>query len=406
MFDHKEIVWQFINNRRFNTGQFSARSDDFWRSLVMTGTELWLDTGNVEEARLNWSEEIKALTTNNTLLNKEVQKGIYDHLILEASEILRPLSRSERIVEIAFILNAVHGLRLSAELDTKVSVELHTVTTDRFDKIVEYGKRFHAIAPDRFIIKVPWSAAGILGARQLAAEGIPVNFTLGFSARQNYFTAALARPAYLNVFVGRIGSFVSQNGLGSGNGVGEATANATGDAMKEIRFKEAVAVKLIIASIRDVSQLYSLAGAPVFTIPPAIAEEARRAGKLPFTSSFGTPRPLDGYYSESLPYIECFWQIDDEFKAFVDKLSHDIPESPEELERIVRENGFGWLFPRLSEKERSQMRTDGKIPVLANWKKRVDKGEMAPDILMALSGLLSFTTDQTELDSRISGIMS
>jgi len=35
----------------------------FWESLVGTGTELWLDTGDVEEAEANWSSEMAALTT-------------------------------------------------------------------------------------------------------------------------------------------------------------------------------------------------------------------------------------------------------------------------------------------------------------------------------------------------------
>lgn len=58
-----------------------GKNDSFWQSLRDTGTELWLDTGDIEEAEANWSAEMSALTTNNTLLNNEIQKGIYDVFI-------------------------------------------------------------------------------------------------------------------------------------------------------------------------------------------------------------------------------------------------------------------------------------------------------------------------------------
>ena len=52
--------------------------------------------------------------------------------------------------------------------------------------------------------------------RELSAEGLPINHTLGFSARQNYVIARIGRPRYVNVFLGRLGSFVATNELGDG----------------------------------------------------------------------------------------------------------------------------------------------------------------------------------------------
>ncbi|MBN2764675.1 MAG: hypothetical protein JXR41_16395, partial [Bacteroidales bacterium] len=68
-----DFVWANLNEKRVN-----GRTDPFWQALRDTGTELWLDTGDIEEAEANWSGEMSALTTNNTLLNNEIQKGIYD----------------------------------------------------------------------------------------------------------------------------------------------------------------------------------------------------------------------------------------------------------------------------------------------------------------------------------------
>jgi transaldolase len=161
------------------------KTDPFWKGLRGAGTELWLDTGDIDAAAELWTAEFTALTTNNTLLNKEVQKGIYDAVIREAGALLKGMAPDQEVIEIAFILNALHGLRLVHAFGAMVSVELHTATAHDVQAAVAYGRRFARISPDRFIVKVPLTAAGLLATRALRKEGIPVNFTLGFSARQN-----------------------------------------------------------------------------------------------------------------------------------------------------------------------------------------------------------------------------
>ena len=58
--------------------------------------------------------------------------------------------------------------------------------------------------------------------REIVLEGfkprcrVPVNLTLGFSARQNVLTSVFARPTYCNVFLGRLNSVVADHGLGDG----------------------------------------------------------------------------------------------------------------------------------------------------------------------------------------------
>src|SRR6266545_4498520 len=202
-----------------------------WIAMVKAGSALWLDTGDIEAISKVWTREFSALTTNNTLLNKEVQKGIYDDLMPRAARVLReadPEINGDRLVEeIAFILNAVHGLKLVSAFDAYVSVELHTRVALDEEASYQYGKRFHAINPDRFTVKVPLTPEGILAARRLVSDGIRVNFTLGFSARQNQLIAHLARPAYVNVFLGRINSFVADQGLGDGRNIGEKATLAS-----------------------------------------------------------------------------------------------------------------------------------------------------------------------------------
>jgi len=207
------------------TPHFDGLKDTFdskppWRRLRQLGTELWLDTGSIEDSQKLWTQEFSVLTTNNTLLNKEVQSGIYDTLIAEAADLLAGfsgLSPQDKILEIAFILNARHGLRLVEKFDVYVSVEEHTDLADDVDKAVAYAHRYHAICLERFIVKIPYTPAGLLVTRRLSADGVPINHTLGFSARQNFLTARIGRPKFVNVFLGRLNAFTADNGLaGSG----------------------------------------------------------------------------------------------------------------------------------------------------------------------------------------------
>src|SRR5690554_411208 len=111
------------------------RPDPFWQNLRSAGTELWLDTGDIEEAEKIWTPEMTALTTNNTLLNREIQKGIYDDFIKKANAELKSLPPERRIVEIAFILNGRHGLRLVKRFGGMASVELHTALSHDQEEI-------------------------------------------------------------------------------------------------------------------------------------------------------------------------------------------------------------------------------------------------------------------------------
>src|SRR5665648_1241156 len=92
-----DFVWKNLSEKRF-----TGKKDPFWESLRNTGTELWLDTGDIEEAEAIWSTEMSALTTNNTLLNNEIQKGIYDIFISEAKSIVRDLPQEDRVKAVSY----------------------------------------------------------------------------------------------------------------------------------------------------------------------------------------------------------------------------------------------------------------------------------------------------------------
>lgn len=396
----KDYILKGIEEEKVN-----GQADSFWADLHSTGTTLWLDTGDIDEALQVWSGEMEALTTNNTLINKVIQKGIYDNFIPRAQEILDSMPRDRKIMETAFILNARHGLRLTKKFGGKVSVELHTASAHDIDAIVNYGLRYRDICPEKFIIKVPYTAAGLIGARLLKEKGVRINFTLGFSARQNIMAAYISRPDYLNVFLGRIGAYIVDNKIGEGTGAAEKTVIETQKFISDIRSELGTDTRLIAASIRHHNQLDMLAGVDVFTIPPKVAGMGRKELKGNFRSRLGEDYDHGLSFDPSKEAMDKFWKADPGLLKLARELGNKLPGSGQELEDIMRNEGYEDMFPILSTGEKQRISDDGKIPVRSAWLEKINAGKIAPDTLLNLAGLASFTTDQAELDDRIDSII-
>lgn len=401
----KELI---VGGIDLDEGRIQAESDSFWKGLRSAGTELWLDTGDLEDASSIWTAEMTALTTNNTLLNKEVQKGIYDDFVARANSLLTDLPIDDRVREIAFILNARHGLRLVQKFGGMVSVELHTDLADDLEGIVDYGRRFHEISPDHFIVKVPLTATGLLGARKLREEGIRVNFTLEFSARQNALVTLVAKPNYCNVFLGRLNSYVAGNNLGDGNWVGEKSTISSQRIVTKLGRENPEPTKQIAASLRNGEQLQSLAGVNVYTMPTKVARE----GHEKLTGGFSSQ--VDHEYEVTLGsdvraedvHIEKLWDVPESVVALGRSLDSDPPATGRELAERARAMHCGDMFPELSQEDSTYLSSEGKIPKHSRWAERIKNEEVAIDTLLNLAGLASFAADQAELDSRVRGIIS
>ncbi|MBN2213561.1 MAG: transaldolase family protein [Bacteroidales bacterium] len=401
---HRQIVKIVNEDINPDIKRITPSSSAFWKRLRDCGTELWLDTGDIDEASGIWSAEMSGLTTNNTLLNKEIQKGIYDSFIEKASKLLKDLDLNERILEIAFILNARHGVIISKIFGCKVSVELHTDFAHDLKGIVDYGHRFHSVNPGHFIIKVPYTPTGLLGARKLAEAGIPVNFTLGFSARQNLLATLIAKPAYVNVFLGRIGAYFKSNGLGDGMFAGEKT---TLESQKIVKKYGGNHTRQIAASIRSSDQLDLLAGVDVHTIPTAVAGDAVRSlsGKFTPKTAGGYQVTLSDNIDKESVKAEKLWDISDNELKLALSLNNNLPGSGNELAERAMEHRCIDMFPELTDDEKMTISQDGKIPVHSKWADKIAKGSIAIDTLLNLAGLASFTDDQSALDKRIEGII-
>jgi transaldolase len=410
-------VHEFV--RRDFTHRFGETPQAFgthpvWKKLRALGTELWLDTGSMEESAPLWTREFTALTTNNTLLNREVQKGQYDTLIKEANALLAKhrLSDRERLLEIAFILNARHALKLVQTYDAFVSVEEHTDLANKMDAAVTYAKRYHDICPERFIVKIPLTPAGLLATRRIAREGIPVNHTLGFSARQNYVVARIAKPKFVNVFLGRLNSFVADNRLGPGALVGEKATLASQAAVAALRKKGLAATRQIGASFRDGGQVVSLAGIDVMTMPPKVAQQVL---DLKATPESLANRMGDAYDAPLNPGVKpgdaglpTLWEISPKLVACVDKIGTENLDafSPADVLAFFSRNGCGDVFVPWTDEQVATSAKEGKIPRLENWREPLAAGRIGLDSLMNLAGLNSFIADQAQMDKRVQDVLA
>ena len=192
-----------------------------------------------------------------------------------------------------------------------MSVELHTDTAHDINAIQNYGKRFHEICPEQFIIKVPYTAEGLIGARLLKDSGVKVNVTLGFSARQNVLVTKLARPDYVNVFLGRIGAYMIDNNLGDGSGAGEMAVISSQNWVTGLSADNPWHTRQIAASLRSYNQLELLAGIDVFTIPPKVAAAGRKELSGKFSSRTHENYDVSIFDSAKEAHIEKFWEVND-----------------------------------------------------------------------------------------------
>ena len=391
----------------------SYSNSELWGAVAKTGTSLWLDTGDVDAAKELWVQDFVALTTNNSLLNNEVQKGIYDELVPNTAKLLRGhgVTGDDAVQEVAFALNAVHGLKLVRTFDADVSVELHTAISDDAEASYQYGRRFHAICPDRFIVKVPLTPAGLLAARRLSSDGIRLNFTLGFSARQNWLIASLARPTWVNVFMGRINAFLSDNGLGDGKNAGEKATLASQRGLRRLKNQGGADVRQIGASMRSGAQVADLLGLDVFTMPTGAAKSFidLDVDAASITDKTGNDPEVQFAADADVAgdKLTCFWDIDSQFEtaaAAAAGLDAATATAADVLE-VLADNGAGDIFPQFSAAEAAKITDEGKIPAYKSWVERVRAGTCSWDGVLTAAALASFTKDQDALDDRIRGLL-
>ena len=195
----------------------------------------FIDTANLEEIqKANDMGVISGVTTNPSLIAKEGR---------DYAETLKAIA---------------------AIVDGPISGEVKATTQDAAGMIAE-GRAIYALDPAHMVVKIPMTIEGLKAIKALAAEGIPTNCTLIFSANQALL-ADRAGAAYVSPFLGRLDD-ISQPGIELVSTIAAMFANYT-DLHTEI----------IAASVRSPIHVTdcALAGADIATVPYKVIEQMTR----------------------------------------------------------------------------------------------------------------------------------
>ena len=152
-------------------------------------------------------------------------------------------------------------------------------------------------------------------------SGVKVNFTLGFSARENVLVTRVSRPDYVNVFLGRIGAYMINNKLGDGSGAGEKAVISSQNWVTGLTADNPWQTKQIAASLRNYNQLELLAGVDVFTMPPKVAAAGHKELKGKFTSRTHENYEVNMNDTAKDAHIEKFWEVDDKILKLSERLA-------------------------------------------------------------------------------------
>jgi transaldolase len=143
-------------------------------------------------------------------------------------------------------------------VDGPISAEV--VATDT-DGMVREGETLAALDPDKIVIKLPLTEAGLKATRVLDQKGLKTNVTLVFSPLQALL-AAKAGATYVSPFVGRLDD-VGHDGM------------EIVDQIRTIFDNYGYATEIIVASVRSPQHVLQagLIGADICTIPYSVIQQ-------------------------------------------------------------------------------------------------------------------------------------
>jgi transaldolase len=286
------------------------------KSLIATGTKLWLDSIDPDLVRENRAEGATGATSNPVIVSDLIRTGRFDE------QLLKLLDAGKTDEEAAWLLTdqlvrQAQEVFLPVWQETKgndgyVSFELDPLLEDaqaniphaeRVRRYIELGKKWSAGHKNR-MIKVPATPAGLEACEPLCAAGITLNVTLVFSPRQyNAAREAVWRGAQQrkdqNAFKSVYSIFVSRVDIYTEKHVPQLSAAAQGmvgivnakqiwaDNQKWWGAKKLpLAQEMIFASTgtkkpEDPAWKYveSFAGSDIETNPPATNEAVAKSGR-------------------------------------------------------------------------------------------------------------------------------
>lgn len=166
------------------------------KSLIQTGTKLWLDSVDPQMTVANREMGVTGATSNPIIIADLLKSGRFDHEMKNfARDKMTPeditwqmtnrlVTEAESVFKPVFDATKGNDGYVSFELDPLLEDKSCTLSlAERSARYVELGKIWSKDHPNR-MIKVPATPAGLGALEELAAVGIPLNVTLIFSERQ------------------------------------------------------------------------------------------------------------------------------------------------------------------------------------------------------------------------------
>lgn len=170
------------------------------KSLIATGTKLWLDSIDPELVKSNRALGATGATSNPIIISDLLKTGRFDGEIKELIKAGhddnaiawamtdRLVSKAQDVFLPVWEQTKGNDGYVSFELDPLLEdVSCTLSTADRAKRYVEMGKHYGLSHKNR-MIKVPATPAGLASLEELCAAGITLNVTLIFSQEQ-YFQA-------------------------------------------------------------------------------------------------------------------------------------------------------------------------------------------------------------------------
>ncbi|HEY8668374.1 MAG TPA: transaldolase family protein [Tepidisphaeraceae bacterium] len=170
------------------------------KSLIATGTKLWLDSIDPELVKTNRALGATGATSNPIIIADIIKAGKHDELIgtlldkgLNDDDIAWQLTdhlvrNAQQVFLPAWEQTKGDNGYVSFELDPLLEdVDAPIPQAQATKRYVELAKKWSAGHKNR-MIKVPATAAGLAALEEVAAAGVTINVTLCFSERQ-YKTA-------------------------------------------------------------------------------------------------------------------------------------------------------------------------------------------------------------------------
>jgi transaldolase len=287
----------------------------------------------------------------------------------------------------------------------EVSLQLHMGLVGDPAAAKQIGRCLRRMAPSAFV-KVPFAPhapESFLVARDLEQEGIPVNFTSTFSARQAVAAGLLADVTRTNIFMGRLNQGLRAELLG------EHVDLEAQRALRRLRRDAGIKTQLIVASMREWESFVRTAGCDVYTAPcgairdfltqrDVSPDDIRSQLETSYADRLGIAE--DVVHTLGQDRIARLYRVEPELVEFLREFAatreYQNLRDGDRLFRRFDQAGFGDLFYAPSDPEWHEIRR-GKVPDLDS----PITHRLPLDTLYSLMADADFERYQEEMDREI-----